>query len=107
MGSNNILYPKEDREQKDLLYACRNCDHQEVAENNCVYRNVVDHSVDEFTQVLEDVASDPTLPRTKSVRCATCGHGEAVFFQATTRSEDGMTLFFVCCNPSCGNRWRD
>ncbi|XP_020096896.1 DNA-directed RNA polymerases II, IV and V subunit 9B-like isoform X2 [Ananas comosus] len=79
----------------------------EVAENNCVYRNVVDHSVDEFTQVLEDVASDPTLPRTKSVRCATCGHGEAVFFQATTRSEDGMTLFFVCCNPSCGNRWRD
>ncbi|OAY84599.1 DNA-directed RNA polymerases II, IV and V subunit 9A, partial [Ananas comosus] len=58
---NNILYPKEDREQKDLLYACRNCDHQEVAENNCVYRNVVDHSVDEFTQVLEDVASDPTL----------------------------------------------
>ncbi|KAL1059696.1 hypothetical protein V6Z11_1Z015700 [Gossypium hirsutum] len=33
---NNILYPKEDREQKILLYACRNCDHQEVAENNCV-----------------------------------------------------------------------
>jgi DNA-directed RNA polymerase II subunit RPB9 len=27
-GSNNILYPKEDREQKVLLYACRNCDHQ-------------------------------------------------------------------------------
>ena len=27
-GSNNILYPKDDREQKVLLYACRNCDHQ-------------------------------------------------------------------------------
>lgn len=27
-GSNNILYPKEDKEQKILLYACRNCDHQ-------------------------------------------------------------------------------
>lgn len=26
--SNNILYPKEEREQKILLYACRNCDHQ-------------------------------------------------------------------------------
>lgn len=25
---NNILYPKEDREQKVLLFACRNCDHQ-------------------------------------------------------------------------------
>jgi len=27
-GSNNILYPREDREKKVLLYACRNCDHQ-------------------------------------------------------------------------------
>jgi DNA-directed RNA polymerase subunit M/transcription elongation factor TFIIS len=27
-GSNNILYPKEDRDQKALLFACRNCDHQ-------------------------------------------------------------------------------
>ncbi|PVH34611.1 hypothetical protein PAHAL_8G257700 [Panicum hallii] len=105
---NNILYPKEDRDNKVLLYACRNCDHQEVSDSNCVYRNVVDHAAGEFTQVLfEDVASEPTLPRTKSVRCAACGHGEAVFFQATARGEEGMTLFFVCCNPSCGHRWRD
>nr|ACF81689.1 unknown [Zea mays] len=54
---------------------------QEVADNNCVYRNVVHHSAGEFTQVLQDVAGDPTLPRTKSVRCSSCGHGEAVFFQ--------------------------
>jgi DNA-directed RNA polymerase II subunit RPB9 len=27
--------------------------------------------------------------------------------QATARGEEGMTLFFVCCNPSCGNRWRE
>ncbi|KAM7257961.1 hypothetical protein ACFE04_013702 [Oxalis oulophora] len=79
---NNILYPKDDKEQKILLYACRNCDHQEIAENNCVYRNVVHHSVSERTQVLQDVTSDPTLPRTKTVRCQRCDHGEAVFFQA-------------------------
>ncbi|KAK9161725.1 hypothetical protein Syun_008066 [Stephania yunnanensis] len=136
---NNILYPKEDKEQKILLFACRNCDHQvetcevevflgirvqcvseplgaqsrclrvlqEVADNNCVYRNEIHHAVGERTQVLQDVAADPTLPRTKSVRCAQCNHGEAVFFQATARGEEGMTLFFVCCNPSCGHRWRD
>ena len=46
-----------------------------------MYRNVVHHSAGEFTQVLQDVAGDPTLPRTKDVRCAVCGHGEAVFFQ--------------------------
>ncbi|MED6206102.1 DNA-directed RNA polymerases II, IV and V subunit 9B [Stylosanthes scabra] len=78
---NNILYPKEDREHKILYFACRTCDHQEVADNNCVYRNEIYHSADERTQVLEDVVSDPTLPRTKSVRCAQCNHGEAVFFQ--------------------------
>ncbi|KAK2644414.1 hypothetical protein Ddye_019609 [Dipteronia dyeriana] len=104
---NNILYPKEDKDQKILLYACRNCDHQEVAENNCVYRNEVFHSVGERTQVLQDVAADPTLPRTKAVRCTKCQHGEAVFFQATSRGEEGMTLFFVCCNPNCGHRWRE
>ncbi|KAL1372399.1 hypothetical protein HN51_002569 [Arachis hypogaea] len=104
---NNILYPKEDREHKILFFACRTCDHQEVADNNCVYRNEIYHSAEERTQVLEDVASDPTLPRTKSVRCAQCNHGEALFFQATIRREEGMTLSYVCCNPNCGYRWRD
>ncbi|WVZ19854.1 hypothetical protein V8G54_007176 [Vigna mungo] len=83
---NNILYPKEDRDQKILLYACRNCDHQEVADNFCVYRNEIHHSVGERTQVLQDVAADPTLPRTKSVRCTQCNHGEAVFFQVNSCS---------------------
>ncbi|XP_071703461.1 DNA-directed RNA polymerases II, IV and V subunit 9B [Rutidosis leptorrhynchoides] len=104
----NILYPKENEERNLLLYACRNCPHKEVADDNCVYRNKIHHyAVGEGTQVLKDVAADPSLPRTKSVRCSQCGHGEAVFFQATAKGEEGMSLFFVCCNPSCGHRWRD
>lgn len=62
---------------------------QEVADNNCVYRNEIHHAVGERTQVLQDVAADPTLPRTKSVRCANCNHGEAVFFQV------GLTLLLI------------
>ncbi|KAK1653883.1 hypothetical protein QYE76_071688 [Lolium multiflorum] len=104
---NNILYPKDDKDRRVLLFACRNCEHQEIADNNCVYRNEVQHAAAERTQVLQDVASDPTLQRTREVRCAACGHGEAVFFQATARGEEGMTIFYVCCNPSCGNRWRE
>jgi DNA-directed RNA polymerase II subunit RPB9 len=60
---------------------------QEVSDNNCVYRNEVHHTAGERTQVLQDVSSDPTLPRTKTVRCNVCGHGEAVFFQ----------VFFLFC----------
>ena len=67
---------------------------QEVADNNCVYRNVVHHSAGEFTQVLQDVAGDPTLPRTKSVRCASCGHGEAVFFQVGHHHHHLLPLLF-------------
>lgn len=54
---------------------------QEEADDNCVYRNEIHHTIGERTQVLQDVAADPTLPRTKSVRCAVCNHPEAVFFQ--------------------------
>ncbi|KAJ6899574.1 hypothetical protein NC652_025891 [Populus alba x Populus x berolinensis] len=50
--SNNILYPKEDKKQKILLYACRSCDHQEVAGNNRVYRNEIYHYA-EYTQALQ------------------------------------------------------
>ena len=32
-----------------------------------------------------DVAADPTLPRTRDVRCGKCGHQEAVFFQVRAR----------------------
>ena len=32
-----MLYPKEDKENKVLLYACRNCDYKQIASNNCIY----------------------------------------------------------------------
>jgi len=105
---NNILYPKEDKTEKVLLYSCRNCEHAERAPNSCVYRNEVHHSESERTVILNDVTADPTLPRTKGVKCGKCGHGEAVFFQSTSRQDtEGMTLFFVCCNSECQHRWRE
>lgn len=150
--SNNMLYPKEDSLNKQLLMACHNCDHQEDATDMCVYRNLIRHSVQyesqtysymnhnttqhiialtfpisfthtlaknpflfssintlhsEKTTVVHDVSSDPTLPRTRGTRCAKCGNREAVFFQAPGGRDEGMTLFFVCCNQQCGNRWTE
>jgi DNA-directed RNA polymerase II subunit RPB9 len=34
--------------------------------------------------LLQDVASDPTLPRTREVTCPACQHNEAVFFSASS-----------------------
>lgn len=69
---------------------------QEVADCNCVYRNVVHHSAGERTQILHDVASDPTLPRTKTMRCTKCNHPEVVFFQVINFTSLENAQF--CCS---------
>uniref|UniRef100_A0A6M2E4E0 DNA-directed RNA polymerase subunit n=1 Tax=Amblyomma tuberculatum TaxID=48802 RepID=A0A6M2E4E0_9ACAR len=105
---NNMLYPKEDKENRVLLYACRNCDYQQEADNNCIYVNKITHEVDELTQIVSDVVHDPTLPRTEDHTCPKCGHREAVFFQAQSRrAEDEMRLYYVCTNTSCTHRWTE
>ena len=32
-GSNNILYPKEEKDRRVLLFACRNCEHEVTRPN--------------------------------------------------------------------------
>jgi len=105
---NNMLYPKEDKPQKKLTYSCRNCGHQEVAENQCTYRNEILHTSEERTVIYQDIASDPTLPRTIA-NCSKCNNREAVYFQATSTSgrDEAMTLYFICTNPSCGHKWKE
>lgn len=42
--SNNMLYPREDKTNRKLLFACRNCHFEEDADNNCVYRHEIVHA---------------------------------------------------------------
>ena len=58
---NNILYPREDPDNKRLLYACRHCDYSEIASQPLVYRNDLQRAAAETAGVTTDVASDPTL----------------------------------------------
>ncbi|KAJ3673183.1 hypothetical protein LUZ60_006557 [Juncus effusus] len=107
---NNMLYPKVDKENHELLYACGNCDYQEVSEKNIIYKMEIRKPSNETgtrTGMPKDVTADPSLPRTRSVKCANCKFPESVFFQAQAKGEEGLALYFVCCNPTCGHRWRD
>lgn len=105
---NNMLYPKEDKEMRKLLYACRNCDFQMDADNPCIYVNKIKHEVDELTQIIGDVIADPTLPRTEDHPCPKCRNRDAVFFQSQTRrAEEGMRLYYVCVQPTCMHRWTE
>ncbi|CAD5232459.1 unnamed protein product [Bursaphelenchus xylophilus] len=105
---NNMLYPRENYDERRLMYACRNCDHTEFAESSCIYTNRIHHRVDELTQIISDLREDPTLPKTDNHPCPRCGHKQSVFFQAQTRrAQDEMRLYYVCNNVACGHRWTD
>jgi DNA-directed RNA polymerase II subunit RPB9 len=92
---NNMLYPKEDKENKVLLYACRNCDYRQLADSSCIYVNKIMHEVDEITSIVTDVVGDPTLPRSEDHPCPKCRHREAVFFQSDTKAaEADMRLYY-------------
>ena len=40
LGSNNIMYPKENKADRKLVYACSRCTYKEDAQSgSCGYRN--------------------------------------------------------------------
>lgn len=90
------------------MFACRNCNYKEPAENTCVYVNKITHEVDELKRIVSDVIHDPTLPRTKEHPCPECNHNEAVFFQGQSRrANEEMRLYYVCTNKRCTHKWTE
>ncbi|KAL9015293.1 MAG: hypothetical protein Q9173_000091 [Seirophora scorigena] len=69
---SNMLYPKEDRINSKLMFACRTCQYSEDAASACVFRNSIYNIIGETAGVTQDVGSDPTvgLP---DLCCTLCG----------------------------------
>ncbi|KAI9206343.1 uncharacterized protein BJ171DRAFT_497302 [Polychytrium aggregatum] len=104
---NNMLYPKEDHHNRILLFACRNCNHEEGGDNPCVYRHVLSNTAMDLTMQHADLYNDPTYPRANKT-CPQCGYNQAVFFMSRAKRADvSMKLYFACCSPDCGHRWTD
>lgn len=61
---SNMLYPKEDKEARKLMYQCRTCQHTQQATSNCVYRNILKNQAGDTAGVTQDVALDPTVGTT-------------------------------------------
>ncbi|CAF9927151.1 MAG: hypothetical protein GOMPHAMPRED_004329 [Gomphillus americanus] len=90
---SNMLYPKEDRNNSQLMFACRTCNFSEPAPSQCVWRNQLTNTVAETAGVTTDVGGDPTLPHTQK-RCPQCSEDDVVFFQSQQRtSTTGMVGF--------------
>ncbi|CAI8493749.1 hypothetical protein FOG51_01186 [Hanseniaspora uvarum] len=97
---NNMLYPKEEKSLKKLLYECRSCSYTEEAGSQKVYRHELKTNIGETAGVVKDIGNDPTLPRSNK-SCPKCSCTENVFFQSQQRRKDtSMVLFYVCLKCS-------
>lgn len=77
-----MLYPKEDRVNNVLMFACRTCQFSEPAVSTCVYRHDLTNTVGETAGVTQDVGADPTVGLFnfctlcgQELLCAICGEG--------------------------------
>ena len=86
-----------------FLLLPRTTGYEEEADDSCISRMVIRHSVKERTLVLGDMQNDPTLARSTDVQCANCGAREAVFKQEPTLQ--GMDLYFQCVQ--CRHEWAE
>ncbi|EER15118.1 DNA-directed RNA polymerase II subunit RPB9 [Perkinsus olseni] len=106
---NNLLYPRENKREVALEYACRTCPYvQRVvskddeleninADDLVVFRNDVSYHHKEALMIRSDVIHDPTLSRTTEYTCNNCPNHEAVFWQLPeSQQTNAMALIFVC-----------
>ncbi|KAF2277056.1 uncharacterized protein EI97DRAFT_307821 [Westerdykella ornata] len=64
---SNLLFPREDKANNRLLFACRSCRFSEVASSSCVMRHDVASSVGDTAGITQDVGQDPTVGLTRSL----------------------------------------
>jgi len=102
---SSMLYPQENKRERQLQYACRLCRYAEPAPDQpLIYRNEMKKEVGNILHTVPSaVSDDPTLARSQNANCANCGHNEAVFFQSDIAQSDSLALIFVCCN--CDHKW--
>ncbi|KFG26486.1 uncharacterized protein NESG_00632, partial [Nematocida ausubeli] len=95
---NNMLYPKEDKLEKMLYLACKNCEHFEESVTPTVYTVEYKKTSREIESGIgKEIAEDPTLKRIhrKCSRCNCTTH--AIFQKKDERGDEPLSVNYVCC----------
>lgn len=81
--SNDLLYPREDKATKRLIYYCKNCNYVEDAEKVdwCVYRNAIKEVKDKTVVTQVKAHEQPSCPETR-VACRYQEHYPTICLQA-------------------------
>jgi len=104
----NLLYPKEDREFRQLLYYCNSCNYTDFADSKSKEKNTVEFTAFNFrtkddihSYIAAGLGDDPTLPRSPDRVCSQCNHPGAVYLQLPDRvADEAMVIVYICskCN---------
>lgn len=105
-NSSNLLFPREDKSENKLLFACHTCAYSEEAPSACVLRHEISSTVGATAGVTAEVAQDPTVGTSQSVAqtstleelpcctmcgmdivCVECGEDHAPGFVLETQDE--------------------
>lgn len=108
--SSNLLFPREDKAENKLLFACRTCSFTEEAPSSCVMRHEIASTVGATAGVTAEVAQDPTVGLSHSesqaalneempcctmcgmpIMCAECGEESAPGYALEVEDEQPLT----------------
>lgn len=96
-----MLYPREDRQEKALYLACRNCEHFEESADPIVHTTNLKRVSAESTLNLataKDIASDPTFRRVFDRACDKCNKMIHAVFPTRDKDDDSaLALTYICC----------
>lgn len=98
-----MLYPKEDKEDKQLLMACKMCEHFEEARSNTTYCINYEKRRVKNNVLPVDIVTDPTLPHIRE-NCPKCSNEEAVLYYGDEVDEEIAFVVYYACT-ACHNIW--
>ncbi|KAJ3150954.1 DNA-directed RNA polymerase II core subunit rpb9 [Geranomyces michiganensis] len=91
---NNLLYPREERNMRRLMFGCRHCSHEEEADHTQVYEHVVSAVAREMKVEGTDLLVDPTVPQKRKM-CPHCNAmRDAIFYPSRSKARE-VTMKFA------------
>ena len=110
---DNMYYIKLAEENGNkLIYYCRNCGNEDsliTSENICVNKTQIQNKEQSYTHIINNYTKlDPTLPRTKSIKCpnksctaAQEGGQEVIYLRY---DDTNMKYIYLC--TICNTVWK-
>lgn len=79
VASSNLLFPREDKSENKLLFACRTCNFAEEAPSSCVMRHEIASTTGDTAGVTADIGQDLTVGLTRSLSRVSLSEGIPFF----------------------------